>query len=548
VSDPWTGGDAVVRALTQADVGAVFGVISIHNMAIYDAMLRRGGIRTIASRSESGAVNMADGYARASGGLGVALTSTGTGAGNAAGALIEAQTAGSPVLHLTGQVESGYLDKGRGFIHEAKDQLGMLRAVSKAAFRPIGPEAVAWTVQVAMEKALEAPRGVASVEVPVDYQYAATAPVALVPPRPVSRAPAAEEVWRAAELLAAARRPVIWSGGGVIAADGGPELRALAERLGAGVITSTAGRGVLPEDHPLCIGNYGTSAAVRALLEAADVLLAVGTRFRGNETMNWRLPVPPTVVQVDVDPVAIGRGYPATAAVVGDARLALAALHAALPPEVGPDQEYAEEIRAVRAAARAAMRATLGPYERVVDDLQAVLPRDAIRVRDVTVPASTWGHRLLEVYEPRTSIHAVGGGIGQGLQMALGAQLARPDRLVVVIAGDGGLMVNIGELATAVQEGLAVVVVLFDDGGYGVLRNIQDATMDGRHIGVDLRSPDFVALAEAFGAWAARVRTVGEFRPALEAAIEAKGPALVVVDMAAVGPPAVAYSGPPAAG
>jgi acetolactate synthase-1/2/3 large subunit len=177
-----------------------------------------------------------------------------------------------------------------------------------------------------------------------------------------------------------------------------------------------------------------------------------------------------------------------------------------------------------------------------------VLPRDAIRARDVTIAASTWGHRLLEVYEPRTSIHAVGGGIGQGLQMALGAKLARPERLVVVIAGDGGLMVNVGELATAVQEALPVVVVLFDDGGYAVLRNIQNATMDGRHIGVDLRSPDFVALAEAFGAWAARVRAVGEFRPALEAAIEARRPALVVLDMAAIGPPAAAYSGPASLG
>src|SRR4051812_10782092 len=152
-------------------------------MAIYDAALRRGGLRLVPSRSEAGAVNMADGYARASGGLGVVLTSTGTGAGNACGALTEAQTAGTPLLHLTGQVESPSLEKGRGFIHEAKDQLGLLRAVSKAAHRPIGPAAVPWTVHAAVGEALAAPRGVVSIELPVDCQYA---PLDAPLPRPVA--------------------------------------------------------------------------------------------------------------------------------------------------------------------------------------------------------------------------------------------------------------------------------------------------------------------------------------------------------------------------
>src|SRR5215208_1910297 len=167
-----TGGDSIVRGLRRAGVDAVFGVISVHNLPIYDALLRQGSIRVIPARSEAGTVNMADGYARAGGRLGVAITSTGTGAGNAAGALIEAQTAGSPILHLTGQVESGYLDQGRGFLHEARDQLGMLRAVSKAAMRPIHANVVSGTLHAAIEQALTAPRGVVSVEVPIDYQYA----------------------------------------------------------------------------------------------------------------------------------------------------------------------------------------------------------------------------------------------------------------------------------------------------------------------------------------------------------------------------------------
>jgi acetolactate synthase I/II/III large subunit len=567
MGETYTGGDAIVRALKLAGVDTVFGIISIHNMAIYDAIARQGGIRAVPSRSEPGAVNMADGYARATGGLGVVITSTGTGAGNASGSLVEAQTAGSPVLHLTGQVDSGYLDKGRGYIHEPKDQLNMLRAISKAAHRPISAEAVPWTMQTAIEQALSAPRGVVSVEVPVDYQYATIEQVEpWTLPGPTSdgrsaaegpsarlgalapRAPEPEAVARAAGLLAGARRPVIWTGGGLVAAEGGAELRGLAEALGAAVITTSAGRGVMPEDHPLCIGNWGTAAAVRELLQSADVLLAVGTRFRGSETLNYQLKLPPAVIQVDVDPLAIGRSYPATAAVVGDARLALAAIQAALPSARQTDREFPQAIDAARSAARAAMRATMGPYEQVVDDLHAVLPRDAIRVRDVTIATSSWGNRLWEVYEPRASMHAVGGGIGQGLQMAIGAKLARPGRAVVCMVGDGGLLVNIGELATAVQEHAAVVVVLFNDGGYGVLRNIQDARMQGRHIAVDLRAPDFQGLAEAFGARAWRVQRIDDFRSALEAALECGGPALVELDMAAIGPTAVAYGGPPSTG
>ncbi|MBI4492082.1 MAG: thiamine pyrophosphate-binding protein [Chloroflexi bacterium] len=544
MAEACSGGDAVVQVLKAAGVEVVFGVASIHNLPIYDAIARRGDLRAVAARSEAGAANMADGYARASGRLGVAITSTGTGAGNACGALVEAATAGSPVLHLTGQIASPHLDQGKGFIHEARDQLGMLRAVSKQAHRPTSPATIAPTLVAAIEQALAAPRGPVSVELPIDYQQARVAVPGLAVRPPERRAPAEEEVQRAAEVLAGARRPLLWAGGGAIASEAGAEVQELAERLGAGVLTSNAGRGALPEDHPLCLGNFAQSPALEPLLAAADALLAVGTHFRANETRGWRLPLPARLVQVDVDPLAIGRSEPAAAGLVGDAKLALRALLEALPRATRPDPAYAEQLAAARAAARAALRATLGPYARIVDELRAALPRDAVLVRDVTISTSTWGNRLFELYEPRTSIHAAGGGIGQGFQMALGAKLARPERAVVAVCGDGGFLVNAGELATAVQEGIAVVLLLFNDGGYGVLRNIQDRGYGGRRIGVDLRAPDFVRLAEAFGAWARRVRAVEQFAPVLHAALQAGGPALVELDMAAIGPFATLFGGP----
>ncbi len=547
-----TNGDIIVQMLKQAGVDTVFGIISIHNMPIYDAIARQGGIRAIPTRSEPGAVNMADAYSRVSGKLGVAITSTGAGAGNAAGAIVEAHTAGSMVLHLTGQIDSAYVDKGRGFIHECKDQFNMLKAVSKAAYRPVSAETVPATLYLAIEQAMTAPTGPVSLEIPIDYQKAK-----IVPPLGLNRSakpdtritPPQEVVNQAVTLLKAARRPLIWAGGGMNDSLRGTEsnpLIKLAEWLGAGVITSQSGRGAIPENHPLCVGNFGGHPSVRPLLEKADLLIVIGSHLRGNETSVWKLPMPTKIIQIDVDPLAISRSYNATLGLIGDASATLDLINTALANTASSrNPEYLEEIATLSKEARAKLRATLGPYEQIVDDLNAVLPPDSIKVRDVTISGTTWGARILNTYQPYTSIHASGGGIGQGYQMALGAKLAMPDRVVVAIAGDGGFLVNCGELATAVQENIPVVLILFNDGGYGVLRNIQNKNYAGRNIAVELRSPDFLKLAEAFGLWSKRVENIGDFRPTLEEAIATNRPCLVEINMSAIGPFAEPFSGPP---
>ncbi|HEX9132402.1 MAG TPA: thiamine pyrophosphate-binding protein, partial [Ktedonobacteraceae bacterium] len=494
-----TGGDVIVRVLKAAGVECVFGIISIHNIPIYDAIARQGGIRTITNRSEPGAVNMADGYAKATGALGVVITSTGAGAGNAAGSLIEAQTNGTPLLHITGQIDSPYLDQAKGFIHEAKDQLGMLKAISKDAFRVRSIGSLTATIQHAIELAQTAPTGVVSVEIPVDIQkMMLPAPELHFNPRP-RLAPDPAAVKEAAGMLLSAKRPLIWSGNGVIQAEATEELTRLAEMWGAGVLTSQAGRGALREDHPQCIGNFAYNTAIRDFLTSCDVLLAVGTRFRGSETRVWQLPLPRTIVQIDVDELAIGRNYPAAIGCVADAKLALQALIQELGGKVKPNTGYLQEVLQARNACRDALRATLGPYDQLCVDLRNSLDQDAVLVVDVTISATIWGSRLFPVYGPRQYIHAAGGGIGQGLQMGLGTRLGRPTRQVVVIVGDGGLQVNLGELGTAVQEGIDVVIVLFNDGGYGILRNIQNRVFEGRHIGVDLQGLNFEKLCEAYG-------------------------------------------------
>src|SRR5215471_759658 len=308
--------------MKAAGVEHVFGIISIHNLPIYDAIARQSDIRTITNRSEPGAVNMADGYAKATGKLGVVITSTGAGAGNAAGSLIEAQTNGTPLLHITGQIDSPYLDQAKGFIHECKDQLGMLKAISKEAFRVRSIGSLATTVLHAIEVALTAPTGVVSVEIPIDIQKMVLTALEFsfqLRPLPALLISMKE----AANILVSAKRPLIWSGNGVIQSNATEELTHIAEMWGAGVLTSQAGRGALSEDHPQCIGNFAYNSAIRDYLASCDVLLAVGTRFRGSETRVWQLPLPKTIVQIDVDRLAIGRNYPVTIGCIADAKIAL---------------------------------------------------------------------------------------------------------------------------------------------------------------------------------------------------------------------------------
>jgi len=543
LDESYTGGDVIVQALKAAGVECVFGIISIHNIPIYDAIARQRGIRSITNRSEPGAVNMADGYAKATGRLGVVITSTGAGAGNAAGALIEAQTHGTPLLHLTGQIDSPYLDQDKGFIHECKDQLGMLKAISKDAFRVRSRDSLAATIQHAIKLAQTAPTGVVSVEIPIDVQK-----MLLSLPKwrfnfHTGFVSDPSRVKEAAEILLSAKRPLIWSGNGVIQAEACEELTHFAEMWGAGVLTSQAGRGAIPEDHPQCIGNFAYQSAIRDFIESCDVLLAVGTRFRGPETLVWRLPLPKTIVQIDVDELAISRNYPTTLGLVTDAKIGLQALIPELAGRVKPDLIYLEEVVKARVACRDALRATLGPYEQLCDDLRACLMRDALLATDVTISGTTWGSRLFPVYGPHQYIHAAGGGIGQGLQMGLGAKIGRPDRQVVVMVGDGGLQVNIGELGAAVQEEIAVVIVLFNDGGYGVLRNIQNRAYAGRHIGVDLHGLNFEKLCEAYGIHYYPVRRIEAFQPANETALASGRLSLVEVDMGAVGPFSVPFAG-----
>ena len=547
-----TGGEVVVDELARAGVDVVFGIPSVHNLPIYDAIRRDGRIRAITVRHEQAAVGAADGFARTTGRLGVCLTSTGPGAANAMGGQIEAWASLSPVLHLTGQIDSRYLHKAKGYIHEVPDQLGMMARLSKASHRPQSPDGIAALVAGAVAEAMACPRGPVAVEIPIDFQYGPSVPESVPMEQESLRAcggvPDGAEVARVAEIVAASRQPIVWAGGGVVAAGAAEEVRLLVRRLGAGLLTSPNGRGVVPEDDPLCIGNLPWDPDVRALCREADLLVAIGTRFQGPNTENWTMQLPARLVQLDIDPTAAGRNYPVQASVVGDAKLSVLALlrelDALSPEPVLARPGWAESVAAAASSGRERLRDALGPQVGLLDSLACCLDPGTVVVKDSTISAYTWGNRLLPVRRPRTSIMPNSFAIGLGLPHAVGAAVASKSP-VVLLAGDGGFLLSASELATVAQERLPIVVLVFVDGGYGILRNIQRAQYGSGEgiIGVNLGRPDFCALAGCFGIRAERVASVEDYATVVKRALAESEPCLVEVDLDAVGPMKVNYTG-----
>lgn len=542
-----TVGHAIAAFLERCGVRVAFGVISIHNMPILDAIHARGEIRFVPARGEAGATNMADACARTTGKLGVAITSTGTAAGNAAGAMIEALTAGTPLLHITGQIETPYLDRDLAYIHEAPDQLAMLGAISKAAFRVRSPDTAIATFRRAVQTALSAPSGPVSVEVPIDIQgMLINLPddldqLPIAPP-----APDARSIERLAKALKQAKRPLLWLGGGARAA--APQVARLTT-MGFGTVTSTQGRGIVPEDHMRSLGAYTQHKVVEDFYATCDAMLAVGTRLRSNETLKYQLKLPENLYRIDADPAADGRCYTSRQFVCADAALALDTLADQLEGHMQVDPGFDADLQTTRAQAATALRSGLGPYSALVDALQRVAGRSFNWVRDVTISNSTWGNRELHLFEPDAGVHALGGGIGQGLAMAIGAAIAAAEHLTgrktYCLVGDGGFILNIGELATAVQERANMVILLMNDRGYGVIKNIQDAAYGGRRCYVDLHTPDYAQLARAIGLQHHRVAKLDRIGEILVKCASEPGPVLVEFDMIAIGPFKEAFAGPP---
>jgi acetolactate synthase-1/2/3 large subunit len=539
----YTVGDLVAEFLTACGVTTVFGIASVHNIPMLDAIGRRNAVRFVMTRGELGGVHMADGYARASGGLGVMFSSTGPGAANAVGGLIEARFAGSPVLHITGQTSTRFVDREMGTVHDPVDQLGMLRSVGKGAWRVRSATQALGVLTAATVAALTAPTGPVSVEVPIDIQRAPIDRPAMldnfVLPMPAPRVPDAAELDELAARVMAAKRPLLWLGSGAKAA--GPAARRLLD-LGFGMLNSINGKGIVSDAHLMNLGGlHGNGMPkVQAFYQDVDLLLAVGTRLRGQETGDFSVKLPGNIIQIDTDPMANGRTYAASWFVCADAAATLGALVDRIEGRIAIDPDFPGQFRALRQAARADFLATLGAYGSFPEQLAKVMPKDAIWARDVTQNNTTWGNRVFPLDSPRQNVFPVGAGIGQGLSLGIGAAVAASQgemrgRKTLIMTGDGGFFLNVGELWTAVQEKLDVSIIVMNDRGYGVIKRIQDTFQHGRRFFADLQGPDLGALAGLAGIPFWKVERAEDFGAVVAQSIAHTGPSMVEVDMTAVG-------------
>jgi thiamine pyrophosphate-dependent acetolactate synthase large subunit-like protein len=521
---------AVLGTLHAAGVRTAFGIPGVHNLAFW----RPGdgpAPELVGVRHEQTTVYAADGLARAGGGLGVALTTTGPGTANAVAAFGEAAACGSPVLLIASEIATGLARSGvlRGVLHESRDQAALFEPLAKAVFRPRTPTAAVAAVAAAAELAMTAPRGPVYVDIPTDVLAAPAAPVAVraVPPR----APSSADVAAATALLAASERIVIWAGGGVIAGDACAELAAFATALRAPVVTTFAGRGALPPDHPCAVGLPPHEREVADLIGGADLLVAVGTGFDGPNTRNWTMPRPPALLSINIDPDDLGKNYPPTASVLADAKLALPALTPSVPRPSGP----ISALPSLRATVRSRLAVENPPAVALLSALDAVVEEhDPVVVCDMAIPGYWYGG-YGRIRGPRRLQYPIGWGtLGYALPAAVGAGALR-DRPVLAVCGDGGFMFGVGELSVLAQEQLPVTVLIVDDGGYGMLRFDQDHAGD-EHRGVDLHRPDFATLANAFSIPAVVLDSPSDVERALAAAVAARTPQLVILN-AALTPP-----------
>ena len=509
---------AIVRSLVANGVDTVFGLPGVQLDHLFNALHdERDRIRVIHPRHEQAAAYMALGYAQAGARVGTYVVVPGPGILNTTAALATAWGTYAPVLAITGQLPAHAIGQGHGLLHEIPDQLAILRGLAKWADRIEHPTQAAAQMRTAFHQlrsgvprpvALESPMDVLGLEADIGGiggiedigEEPGAAPIA----------PDTGAIEEAADLLASAEHPVIVAGGGALHA--GEALRDVAERLQAPVIAHRMGRGILDDRHPLSV----TQPAGAKLWKHADAVLAVGTRFTHYRTA-WGAAGLPTV-RIDVDPTQMHRLGRPTVPILADARLALEALAGALGRSVPTRPSRSEEIEGVKATARQEMVAKAGAQIEILDALRTALPEDGIFVDEMTQMGYV-AQSAFPVHAPRTFLSSgYQGTLGAGFPTALGAQVACPGRAVLSINGDGGFLFNAQELSTAVQQGLGVVAVVFEDGAYGNVKRMQEDLYGGRVIASELRNPDFVRLAESFGAAAVRVQTPDALRDAVAAA------------------------------
>lgn len=508
-----TGGELVLRFLVRQGVQVGFGIPGALNAHLYDALPRVPEFRHVLVRHELGGAWMADGFARARNEVGVAFTVPGPGATHAASAVAGAYTDCSRLLLISSQSERRYRGELRRDLFHGLDQQRLFAPITRWTGSVDRADQLPERLTEAFQHLRRGRPGPVHLEIPADVLGEEAGDPSLpgfIDPRP--QAPTAQAVAKAAAVLRAASRPLIWAGGGVLHSGATGALGRLASLLRGPVVTSILGKGALPEDHPYSLGDSNSPAGSAAYREH-DVLFAVGTRFVQVDTRwSWFFP-PRRLLHVDADAREIGRAFPADVGVAADPRLFLEALEAELRGAPGERSGWEERLPALKSQSDDRRRSP------ILAALHRALPPETLVSFDVCLPGFLsrveWG----AVFPNSYFYPGVYVGMGFGLPIGIGAKLARPERPVCVVAGDGGFQMTLSELGTAAQLGLPLVVVVVNDAGLTLIRRVQDRDFGGRRCEVDLANPDFSRLAQAYGIEAQRVRAVEALEEAVRAAV-----------------------------
>ncbi len=522
-----TGGQALAKQLYREGVRVIFGLPGVQLYHALDALYDETGIKFITTRHEQATAYMADGYSRAGGGIGTALVVPGPGLQNASAGIGTAYSASSPIMVIAGQVERDMIGVDRGVLHEVNDQLDTIRPVTKWAQRILDPRDIPEAVHEAFYQLKSGRPRPVEIEIPPET-LADVDEIELLEPvsEGLRQAADRESVRNAAQIVAAAENPLLLAGGGVISSEAGDALRRLAEHLQTPVIHTPEGKGALSDRHYLSLGAPRSRPdSFHDYMDAHDVILAVGTRLGFPGMLRNQ-----KVVQIDIDPAEIGRNYANTVGVVGDARLTLESVLSEVASITPPRPNRATEVDAVRQE-YLGVQADKEPLESFIGAVRAAMPDDGILIAGMT-QVGYYSRLRYPVYNPRTYLtSSYFGNLGFAFPTALGAKVACPDKAVVAVSGDGGFMYNVQELATAVMYGINVVTVLFNDNAFGNVMRDQNDRFNGRPYGSALHNPDFMQLAQAFGANGVRIENqdADALQAAISDALDANAPTLIEV-------------------
>ncbi len=518
-----TGGQALARSLYREGVRVIFGLPGVQLYHALDGLAQEPGIRFISTRHEQATAYMADGYARASGGIGTALVVPGPGLQNASAAIGTAYSASSPVLVVAGQIQRDFIGVDRGMLHEVNDQLDTIKPITKWAHRILDAAEIPSAVHEAFRQLKTGRPRPVEIEIPPETLEDETDVDLFESGMYPAETPPDSEIGSAARLIAGAKNPILLAGGGAIASNASESLRRFAELLQAPVVMTAEGRGALSDRHYLSLGGLNLRGdPYMERWSEHDLVVMVGTRnaYPGFLTQK--------ALQIDIDPDEIGRNYEDTVGLVGDARHTLDKLIAALGEVTSPRASREEEMRALRKERGAALP-KIEPQHGFTQAIRGAVPDDGIVISGMT-QVGYYSRVNYPVYEPRTYLtSSYYGNLGYAYPVALGAKVAQPNKAVVAISGDGGFMFASQEMSTAVKYGINAVAVVFNDSAYGNVLRDQTTRFEGRTIGADLHNPDFMKLAEAYGVRGVRASGADGLESALAESVAIEKPTLIEV-------------------